>query len=144
MRRTLAVPVIILLGWVLAATAKPTENLDALKQRIEHASLPDQAKLSVKVAREQLQHVDDLYKAGDSQNARRALEDVASYGVRAANASAESRKHMKDTEIAVRELSYRLQNIERSVDVDEQATIKSAIQRIDKAHTDLLFRMFAK
>lgn len=144
MRRTFAVPVIVLLGCVLAASAKPTENLDALKQRIEHASPADQAKLSVQVAREQLQHAGDFYKAGDSQNARRALEDVASYGVRAANASAESRKHMKNTEIAVRELSFRLQEIEKAVDFDEQAPIKSAIQRIDKAHTDLLFRMFAK
>jgi hypothetical protein len=144
MRPTFAVPVIILLAGVLAAAAKPTENLDALKQRIEHASLADQAKLAVQVAREQLQHAGDLYKAGDNQNARLALEDVATYGVRAANASAESRKHMKYTEIAVRELSYRLAEIEKNVDFDEQAPIKSAIKRIDKAHTDLLFRMFAK
>jgi hypothetical protein len=144
MRRTLLGLFILTFGWMLAAAAQQGESVDALKLRIEHASPGDQIKLSLELAEAQLQHLDDLYKAGDDQNALHALEDVESYGVRAANTSADTRKHMKPTEIAVRKLSYRLSEIARNVDLEQRAPVKAAVTKLDKAHDDLLNRMFAK
>ena len=115
-----------------------------MKERIENASSGDQIKLSLEVARTQLQHMTDYYKAGDNENARRALQDVETYGVRAADTSTHSGKHQKDTEIAVRKLSYRLGEISRDADFEERPAIKAAIAKIDKAHDELLNHMFRK
>ena len=61
-----------------------------------------------------------------------------------ANISAESGKRQKDAEIAVRRLSFRLNEIAKDVDLDERPAIKEAIGRLDKAHDDLLAHMFKK
>src|SRR5690348_9520628 len=134
----------IILGSLLAHAAPPPQGVDALKQRIEQSSPADQVKLSLDLARTQLQHMNDFYKGGDNDNARLALKDVEAYGVRAANKSAETGKHQKDTEIAVRKLSYRLSEIEKDADLDERPAIKAAIAKLDKAHDDLLAAMFKK
>jgi len=135
---------LVILGSLLAVAAPPQQGVDALKQRIEQASPADQVKLSLDVARTQLQHMADYYKGGDNDNARLALKDVESYGVRAANKSAESGKHQKEAEIAVRKISFRLGEIARDADFDERPAIKAAITKIDKAHDDLLAAMFKK
>jgi hypothetical protein len=128
----------------MCATNAQQENVDQLKQRIEHSSPADQVRFCLHVAQAQLQHVDDLYKAGDTANARRALQDVETYAVRAANTSAQSGKHMKDAEIAVRKISERLNNIARDADFDERPPIKASIAKIDNAHDKLLAKMFSK
>jgi hypothetical protein len=144
MGRTILIIFFIFLGTLCAFAVDQKDSVDALKQRCEQASTADQARWCVHVAQTQLQHMDAYYKAGDNDNARRALQDVETYGVRAANASSESGKHQKDTEIALRKLSARLGEIVRDVDFDERAPIKAAINKIDKAHDDLLSRMFQK
>src|ERR1700761_2220353 len=99
---------LLLLGCSFAIAAQHDESVDSLKQRLDKANPAEQVRMSLHIATTQLQHMSDYYKAGDDQNARRALDDVAIYGVKAANISAESGKRQKDAEIAVRRLSFRL------------------------------------
>jgi hypothetical protein len=136
--------VFLMLVCLSAVAAQPPQSVDTLKQRIEQSSPTDQIKLSIEVARAQLQHMIDLYNANDNDNARKALQDVETYAVRAANKAAEIGKHQKDTEIAVRKLSTRLGEIEKDADFDERPAIKTAIAKLDKAHDDLLASMFKK
>jgi hypothetical protein len=134
---------IIFVGFALSLAAQ-SENVDTMKQRVDQASPADQVRLCLHVAQAQLQHATDFYKSNDNVNARRALQDVETYGVRAAKVSADSGKHQKDAEIAVRKLSYRLGELVRDADFDERPTIKAVMTRIDKAHDDLLASMFKK
>lgn len=134
---------ILFLGFALSLPAQ-SENVDAIKQRIDQASPADQVRLCLHVAQAQLQHATDFYKSNDNANARRALQDVETYGVRAANVSADSGKHQKDAEIAVRKISYHLGELARDADLDERPAIKAVMTKIDKAHDDLLARMFKK
>jgi hypothetical protein len=131
------------MGFALSLAAQ-SESVDAIKQRVEHASPADQVRLCLHVAQAQLQHASDFYKSNDNANARRALQDVETYGVRAAKISAESGKHQKDAEIAVRKISYRLGELARDADLDERPPIKAVMTNIDKAHDDLLASMFKK
>ena len=144
MRRIHVLLSVVLLGVCSVYATQQPQNVDELKQRIEHASPADQVRFCLHVAQAQLQHMNDLYKAGDNEGARRALQDVETYAIRAANTSAESGKHMKDAEIAVRKISSRLNEAAREADVDERPPIQAAMKKIDKAHYDLLSRMFAK
>jgi hypothetical protein len=135
--------VLLILGSVFAFAAQQ-ESIDAMKQRVDQAAAADQVRLCLHIAQTQLQHMGDYYKTGDTENARRALGDVVTYGVRAANTSAQSGKHQKDTEIAVRKISFRLNDMARDADFDERPAIKAAIAKVDKAHDDLLASMFKK
>ncbi len=74
--------------------------------------------------------------------AQAALTDVVEYGVRAAKEATNTGKRMKQTEIALRKISDRLDAIAKSVDVDTRPPVKDAIQKLEAARNDLLFRMF--
>jgi len=134
----------LILGCMSLLAAQPPETLEAMKARADSASGGEQVRASLHVARTQLAHLNDYYKAGDNENARRALKDVETYGVRAANASAESKKYQKDCEIEVRKIAYRLGEISKEADFEERPAIKAVIAKLDKAHDELLNKMFGK
>lgn len=131
----------------LAATttlADKKESLESLKQRAEQASEAQQVDLLMKVAELQLQVADEAYTAGNSDQAQQALKDVVSYGVRAGQAAATTGKKMKHTEISLRKISARLEELRRSVNVDDRPPLVAAVDSLEKVRTELLTRMFRK
>jgi hypothetical protein len=135
-----AVAALCLCAWA----ARPPANVQELKQRVEKESGKDQIKLCIEIADAQLQNAEEFYKNGYPEKARVAIEDVVTYGERAASVSASTGKHMKPTEQAVHKITHRIEGLERAVEFEERATLKAAGDKLEKAHTDLLTKMFAK
>jgi hypothetical protein len=142
MTRKLFLAIFVLLS--IAAFADKAETIDALKARAATARDKEQVELLTKVAERQLQSADKAYNDGDVQQAQAALNDVSDYGVKAAQASAESGKKMKHTEIALRKISTRLESIRKTLSVDDRPAVASAIEKLEQARTELLNRMFRK
>ncbi len=57
-------------------------------------------------------------------------------------ASIHSGKHLKNTEIKIREIVIRLRDLKLNVDVDEQTPVQTAIDRLEGFRTELLNGMF--
>lgn len=138
--KRLAAIVLVVVATLAAADKKDT--LEQLKARAETASGKHEIELSVEIAERQLKATDDAYSAGDTDQALAALKDVLEYGVRAAKEATNTGKRMKQTEIALRKISDRLNDISKSVDVDSRPPVKDAIMKLEAARNDLLFRMF--
>jgi hypothetical protein len=135
---------LILLLSCAALAADKQESVESMKARFENASPKDRVELALKIAEHQVASMDKAYTDGNVDEGRAALADVQAYGVQAAETSASTGKRMKQTEIELRKMNVRLENIRRTLSVDDRGPVGEAIQKIDAARNELLNRMFRK
>lgn len=141
MKRTTLILVLVLLG-VAAYASDKNDTIEQLKAKAESADGKHQIDLLTEIAERQLKTTDEAYGAGNVDQAQAALKDVVDYGVRAAKEATNTGKHMKRTEIALRKIADKLDNISKSVDFETRPPVDDAVKKLEAARNDLLFRMF--
>lgn len=132
----------VLLAVAAVALAADQESIEQLKARAEAAKPSDQVKLFLALAERQMKTAEDSYSHGDADKGRAAVQDVADYCDRAGSAARTSGKHLKNTEIRMRDIERKLDNLSRSVDFDDREPVKAAMKRLEKIRADLLTTMF--
>lgn len=135
---------VLVCGMTLLCAAKEQLSLAELKSRADSAKLQDQPHLCLDVADRQLTTATQQYDAGNSDAAHAAVQDVAAYGQKAADAAIKSRKHMKDTEISLRKIVVKLRDLKRVVSFEDRQPIQTAIDTLENVRTQLLTSMFTK
>ena len=139
MRRLLAMSLVALLTGL---PAWGQNSVELLKEQAEKADGKKEISLSVKIAEQQLKAANAAYDNGKTEEALEAVQDVLEYSTRAAKESTETGKKMKHTEIALRKIADKLEDIRKSLAVDDRPPVAEAIRKIEAARNDLLFRMF--
>jgi len=140
--KTLFLVTVMLAG--VMSVARSQETVEAMKSRVEAASEKDQVELCARIAERQLEALDKAYNDGDLKKAETALRDVGIYGVKAADAARNTGKRMKQTEIAIRKMASRLDDIRKTLDIDQRPAVAEVVTQLERARTDLLNRMFRK
>ena len=142
----LLVCVVVLHGATAVAQPVPGNEptVDELKARIAVANTGEKVHLCVQVAEKQLAEADKLYTAGEIEKGQMALTDVTSFAELARDYSIQSNKHQKQTEIAVRGMTRKLNGILHVLGRQDQAAVKDAINRLERVRDDLLSSMFTK
>jgi hypothetical protein len=120
------------------------QTLDELKARVSTTSVGDRPQLCLQIAERQLDDADKLYAAFDSEKAQVSLTDVVTFSELARDSSIQSHKHQKQTEIAVRKMIRKLNDLKHVVSRDEQVAVQNAIDRLQRVRDDLLMAMFPK
>jgi hypothetical protein len=126
-----------------AGTAKD-ESLDQLIARAESARAEDRPSLYLEIARQKAEAADKLYNAGNAEAGNAALQDVVTFSKKATDASIDTGKKLKNTEIALRKMTEKFRDIKRSVAFEDQAPIQRTMDELEKMRTDLLSAMFGK
>jgi hypothetical protein len=138
----------LILGLTLVAAATGVLakelSLDELKARVQHAKPDERTSLCIQIAERQVEAFDKLYTDGKTEEAEAAIHDVVSYAKQASESAGQTGHRLKNTEIAMRKMSHRLSDIKRTLPFEEQASVQSAVDTLDKIRTDLLSRMFGK
>ena len=134
----------LLFAFVAGTAAARDESIDELKSRAEKSSPQDRPRLRIRIAELQLRNADKLYKEGDVERARAALDEVVTYSEQARDSAVETKKHLKNVEITVRKIAERLRDIKRTLVLEDQPPIDQAVQRLEEVRTSLLKRMFSK
>ena len=133
---------------LLAAVASPLrarqETVDELKAKLASTKESDLPKLCVEIAHLQLDATEKAYQAGEVTQAQALLNEVVDYTQKAGDAARQSRKHIKKTEIEVRKMSRRLQDLKPTVDVDSRQPVQDAINHLEHVRTQLLMQMFSE
>ncbi|MFI5087330.1 MAG: hypothetical protein ACHP7I_02960 [Terriglobales bacterium] len=142
MKKLLIIVVVLLAA--LAWASDKLESIESLKARADQAQPKDQVDLFTRIAERQLDSLDKAYNGGTVRQAQAALADVVTYGVKAAQVSGATGKRMKQTEIAMRKISGRLEAIRKTLDLDDRPLLADAVQKLDTARNELLNRMFRK
>jgi hypothetical protein len=126
----------------LATAAEPT--VDELKARVGSTDVRDRPRLCVEIAELQLKTIDKLYAASDDAKGQAALTDVVAYSELARDYAIQSHKYQKQSEIAIRGMTRKLNDVKRTLPHAEQAPIQGAISRLERIRDDLLASMFPK
>jgi hypothetical protein len=134
----------LLATFLASPMAAKEQTLEELKARVSSASVGDRPQLCLQIAEQQLDSADKLFTAFDSEKAQAALTDVITFSELARDYSLQSRKHQKQTEIAVRKMTRKLNDLKHLVSRDEQAAVQNAIDRLQRVRDDLLLAMFPK
>jgi len=134
----------LLAVFVASLVAAKEQTLEELKARVSSTSVGDRPQLCLQIAERQLDDADKLYTAFDSEKAQLALTDVVTFSELARDYSLQSRKHQKQTEIAVRKMTRKLNDLKHVVSRDEQVAVQNAIDRLQRVRDDLLLAMFPK
>src|ERR1700730_5273036 len=129
---------------VTVSMAGNAHSIEELKARLSSASIGDRPHLCLQIAQQQLGLTDKQYAAGENEKARASLADVAAFAELARDSSIQSRKHQKQTEIAVRTMVRKLGDIKHAIPRDEQPEVQNAIDRLERVRDDLLIAMFPK
>ena len=132
----------LLAPYALTGGEEPT--VEELKGRLAHTSIADRPPLCIHICERQLDAADKLYLAGDSDKAQAALADVAAFSELARDYAIQSRKHEKQSEIAIRKMARKLADLKHTVSHEDQEQVQSAIDRLQRVRDDLLLAMFPK
>ena len=127
---------------VMARSNEPT--VEELKARIASTSVRDRPHLCVEIAQKQLSEADKLYAASDFDKGQAALTDVVAYSELARDYAIQSHKYQKQTEIATRNMTRKLNDMLHSLGGPDQAPVRDAINRLQRVRDDLLAAMFPK
>ena len=136
--------VALLILRVAPANAHSDATVEELKARVSGALVADKAKLCLEIAEKQLNAADKLYASDNLDQAQQDLTDVVAYSELARDYSIQSHKHQKQTEIAMRSMTRKLNDLLHAVSREEQGPVKDAISRLERVRDDLLSAMFPK
>lgn len=136
------IPLAILLLSTFAVATNVEEPLDALKARAEGAREQNQPRLFATIARREVDEADRFYTAGDITNAKKAVDEVVRYAGRAAEAAQKSGKHVKDTEILLRQTARRLDDVRKTLNFEDRPDVEAAVKQVEKSRQKLLEQMF--
>ena len=134
--------VIVFASGTTRARTEPT--VEELKARVPSANVGDKAKICVEIAEKQLAVADKEYTSDEIEKAQTSLTDVVSYSELARDYSIQSHKHQKQTEIAIRSMTRKLNDLLHVVGREEQGPLKDAISHLERVRDDLLAAMFPK
>lgn len=143
MRRLNVLFLAVVLGSMIVAAARE-ETLAELKARAESARPEDRAPLCIQIAHLQLRNADKLYNEGNVEQARAAVDDIVTYSEKASESATQSKKHLKNVEIAVRKMADKLRDIRRTLNLEDQPPVDAAVKRLEDIRTTLLDAMFRK
>jgi len=134
-----------LVAAVMARGTPRTEpTVEELKARLASTSIRDRPHLCVQIAEKQLAEADKLYAASDFEKGQAALTDVVAFSELARDYAIQSHKHQKETEIATRNMTRKLNDMLHSLGGPDQAPVRDAINHLQRVRDDLLASMFPK
>jgi hypothetical protein len=140
--RLAAVLAIAVLVVPFAHTLSGESTLEELKERVANARIPERPALCIEISERQLDAADKLYVAGDVDKGQAALVDVAVFSELARDYAIQSRKHEKQSEIAIRKMTRKLASLKHTVARDDQKPIQDIMDRLERVRDDLLKAMF--
>jgi soluble cytochrome b562 len=133
---------LLLIAAMTLAGAKKDESLEELKARAESAKLSDQPALFARIARMEVDEADRHYTAGDVAAGKKAVQEVVQYAQRAGEAARKSGKHQKPTEIELRHIARRLDDLRKTLNFDDRPEVEAAVRQVEQIRQHLLDHMF--
>jgi hypothetical protein len=138
------ISVSLLLFTLALSISVQSETVDEFKARLANARPEDRPALCIQIAQHELRATDQAYNEGKVEQARASLSEIVTYSEKARDAAVDTRKHLKNVEIAIRKISERLSDIKRTLAFEDQPPVAEAIRRLEDIRTSLLSEMFRK
>jgi hypothetical protein len=139
MKRVLPFTLVVAL---IASCAAQEPPLRRLQEIADSSKGGDCARYSIALALRLVEIADTQYEAGKVTEGEQSIRQTGHYAERGARCSLEARKHEKDTEIHLRKLSKRLNEVEKTLAFEDRPLLHEQAQNIDRLREELLTSMF--
>jgi predicted lipase len=133
---------LVLMLLTVLSSGKKEETLEQLIARADASRPEQQPDLYVEIAERQMKALTESSKSERWEEFRPELQQVVKYCERAQASAIESKKKIKHTEIKIRQISQRLRDLKLDVDVDDQASVQSAVDKLEHFRAELFKSMF--
>ena len=121
----------------LPAQKKPAEPIDKLIADAQKAD-DRQPELYGKVVRREVDAANDDYNSGKTEAAEGALSAAVTYSDKLLESARRHPKHLKGTELNLRETTRRLREIERELEFEQRPPAQAAREHLEKVDSELL------
>jgi hypothetical protein len=128
----------------LACLAMTGEILEELKAKAAAASGGEQAMLCARVAQEEVELADRHFTDGNVELGHAAVRDAVAYAEKARDAARTSKKKLKQTEISIGRAARRLNDISKTLAIDDRPTVEQAVKELERIQDELLDAMFGE
>ncbi len=143
MRAVVAFATLLLLapltGWALAG-----ETLEELKAKAAFAPPAEQALLCARVAQEEVELADRHFIEGNVDSGQAAVREAVAYAHKASDAARSSKKKIKQTEIVIGKVARRLNDIGKTLALDDRPAVEQAVKELEHIQDQLLDALFAE
>ena len=120
----------------LPAQKKP-EPLDQLLAAAQNAG-DRQPEIYGKVVRQEVDTAKDNYNSGNAPAAESALNAAVTYSDKLLESARQHRKHLKGTELGLRETTRRLREVERELEFEQRPPAAAAREHLEKVDSELV------
>jgi hypothetical protein len=140
------ISLLVLLGLTVGVgrAAQKPETLDEMKARVTQLPLEERVRVCAGIARRAVEEAKDRYAKGVDEEGKLLLHDAETYADQAAEAAIQTKKHEKQLEIDLRDISHRIEALKRELGPEDQPYAEAAIGHLEKLRTRLLESMFGK
>jgi len=133
---------IIVLSILIALPLIAQRNIEGLKAEADKAQGGHQAKLCSELARDLVGVADQHFTQGNTDQGQATVQDILKYAQKARDAAVKSHSNMKDTEIRLRETQRHLEEVKRTLALDDRPPLDVVEKKIEQFRQDLLDAMF--
>jgi hypothetical protein len=142
--RSLSILILCLFTAIAVADDKADPQTQVANRRaaIEKMKEHDRAEAYAKLALDLTTLAAEQFRADAMDKAQETARSIGDAATKSAEAGRMKHKKVKQAELALRECSRRLDQLRRSLPVDEQDALKTSQQQVEKARSDLLEAMF--
>lgn len=125
------------------ATLDAQQSTDQLRAKMESSKVGAKAKFALQIAARQIEEANAAFEAGQADRGHQLVREATELVQQAGDDALEANKKVKDTEISVRKLGRRLEDIRRTVNFDDQDQIDESLTVINTVRNKLLDQMFS-
>jgi hypothetical protein len=117
-------------------------HIEELKTKAEHKGEADRGRIYADIAHELVELANNQFTNGEPDKGQASIKDAVSYAQKATSSAAEKGHKIKDAEITLRETARRIEEVRRTLAVDDQPPLKEAAEKLEALRKQLLQRMF--
>ena len=140
-RRVLLLAAFCAAFWVTCSMGQDASAAQP-QRRADEASGRECARLSMVAARQALEDADRFFGSGDVKSAHQAIDVSVRYGRRSVDCSLKARKGEKATEIELRKLIRRMNEISQTLDSVDRPHLSQALAELENERQRLLQSLF--
>lgn len=124
--------------FVVAQEDGRVSEVERLKTKAESMKDYDRGKIYSEIARELTEQASRQFAEGAEEAALKSVTEVVEFAEKASSAAKLRNKKTKDTEINLRKTARRLEEVSKTLTLQDRPPIEEAMQKVDEIRKDLL------
>lgn len=128
---------------LVSLAAAKDETTAELKAQAEATTGDQRSVLYANVVQHEIEDANQLFTTGEVEKAQNTVKEAVQDAEKARDAAIEHSRKIKDTEIHLRKAEHRLNDIRRTLALEDQPEVQAAIDQIAAIRKQLLDVMFA-